>query len=126
MDSQITDEVLDLVVVQEQRRTQKQERIDWLLGQAQTLKKEGKLLYPADHNAVLIYKEVLALNPENFIAITEMQSIRKEIIEQINLMLELGHFDAADALLTRINIFFKPAPPTGDLALRIREQRQSR
>ncbi|MCB1663673.1 MAG: serine/threonine protein kinase [Pseudomonadales bacterium] len=125
-DSQITDEVLDLVIVQEQRRTQKQERIDWLLGQAQTLKKEGKLLYPADHNAVLIYKEVLALNPENFIAITEMQSIRKEIIEQINLMLELGHFDAADALLTRINIFFKPAPPTGDLALRIREQRQSR
>jgi len=125
-DSQVAEEVLAPVVVQEQRRTQKQERIDWLLGQAQILKKEGKLLYPADRNAVLIYKEVLALNPENFIAITEMQSIRKEIIEQINLMLALGHFDAADALLTRINIFFKPAPPTGDLALRIRKQRQLR
>lgn len=108
------------------RKAQKQERIDWLLGQAQKLKNEGKLLYPADNNAVLVYREILTISPGNTDAMFGLESVREEAIAQINLLLEMERLDAADAMLTRINIFFKPAPPIGDLAARIRALRQSR
>lgn len=102
----------------------KQERVQWLLEQAEVLRKEGKLLFPADRNALVLYREVLQLSPENFAAINAMQLIREDAIEQIRMMLELNRLDAADALLTRLNIFYTPAPPVGDLALEIRKKRQ--
>ncbi|MCF7982105.1 MAG: protein kinase [Pseudomonadales bacterium] len=114
-----------IAAVRELRQLQKQEKIDKLLAQAETLKNEGKLLYPADFNAVTLYKQVLDLSPSNFVAISEMRSIRSDAIEQIELMLKLDHINAADAMLTRVNIFFTPAPPVDELASRINAKRQT-
>ncbi len=82
--------------------------IDWLLQQAAMKYSAGKLLRPADDNAVIFYRQVLVLDAGNSIAADGLSDIKVKIIEQVTSMLDNGQLILADALLTRMNIFFEP------------------
>jgi serine/threonine protein kinase len=96
-----------------------QAEIERLLHLAEVKRSAGNLLQPADNNALLLYRQVLVLDENNLAALVAMVEIRNVVIDQIIFKMDNGQLESADALLTRMSIFFKPSPPYGKLVERL-------
>ena len=98
---------------------QNQAEVERLLHFAEVKRSTGNLLEPADNNAVLLYRQVLILDENNQAALTAITDIRSVVIDQITSKMDNNQLLSADALLTRMSIFFQPAPPYGKLIERL-------
>lgn len=89
--AQELEEALDRVKVAEELETQ----INTTIQHANTLFEEGRLITPPDEdNAVSTYRQVLALDPDNEEARTQLEEIEKRLILQHRELLEEREFGA--------------------------------
>ena len=89
--AQELEEALDRVKVAEELETE----INTTIQRANTLFEEGRLITPPDEdNAVSTYRQVLALDPDNEKARTQLEEIEKRLIVQHKELLEEREFGA--------------------------------
>ncbi len=99
---------LELQVVEQQRQIQATIITD-LLAQAEHKLSDGLVLRPASDNAVVVYRRILVLDPENVIALNALETIKNQALLKVQEKLDSGSLDSADALITRIGEFFRTA-----------------
>lgn len=75
--------------------------VDRLLGQADQALDSGNLVTPADAAAWSLYRQVIAIDPDNERAAAGMETVREQILARIDELLDDNDFEEAETLVSR-------------------------
>lgn len=84
----------------------KQQQLAALLARAEGLREQGKLVAPANDNAVMVYRELLVADPDNNRAKSALVEIEKSYLMGIRYQIDEGKLDEASAKLREANAVF--------------------
>lgn len=84
----------------------KQQEVAALLARAESLREQGKLVSPANDNAVLAYRELLRIDPDNVKAANAIREVEKSYLMGIRYQIDEGKLDEAASKLREANAVF--------------------
>ena len=100
-----------------------QAAITELLVQARRLRADNLFIAPAGANAAELYQRVLAIDPNNMVALQGLDEVTAKILDNVRSQLQQGDLDRAKELLGQASAAGLSAQPINDLRQRIEDAR---
>lgn len=97
-----------------------------MLARAANLLEKGNADQPPDDNALAVYRQVLALDPENAVAQQGLLQVQRAVLDRALAAVAQNHFDGADTALAEAQAIQPDSLPMRDVRSRVEGMRQQR
>ncbi len=101
-DSQEAKKLRDELQAQQQKVTQREQKVTQLLAQAQSAFKSGNITSPRNKNALALYQSALKLEPNNAPAKSGIQKVERHLRSQFDKYMSAGNLTSAESVMKNI------------------------